>query len=139
MILLSDEANRIKKGGQELIGGLHITVNRNQFGGQVESFQANIKIPALEKVDPENKPFDCFFIRAPVVVSINDPSVEILATVKVQSKPHKNGEDKGFELGDELVVAIQQKHLLATSFHPELTKDHRWHQYFAHLIRTQSA
>jgi 5'-phosphate synthase pdxT subunit len=69
LILLAESANRTKKGGQELIGGLDVRVNRNHFGRQTESFQANLNLPFLEssKDTSKNDPYRCVFIRAPVV------------------------------------------------------------------------
>jgi len=75
LILLAESANRTKKGGQELIGGLDIRVNRNHFGRQVESFEANLDLPFLSSVNDGklatlNAPFKAIFIRAPVVEKI---------------------------------------------------------------------
>jgi len=75
LILLAEAANRTKKGGQELIGGLDVRVNRNHFGRQVESFETDIKLPFLESIasnpSSENEtPFKGVFIRAPVVEKI---------------------------------------------------------------------
>ncbi|TVY48877.1 putative pyridoxal 5'-phosphate synthase subunit [Lachnellula occidentalis] len=74
LILLAEAANQTKKGGQELIGGLDVRVNRNHFGRQVESFQANLDLPFLQKAETEGeaadtsqKPFRAIFIRAPIV------------------------------------------------------------------------
>lgn len=69
MILLAEAANRTKKGGQELIGGLDVRVNRNYFGRQVESFEQNLNLSFLdsEAAIDQNKPFRGVFIRAPVV------------------------------------------------------------------------
>lgn len=68
LILLAESANRTKKGGQELIGGLDIRVNRNYFGRQTESFERDLHLPFLEhEVGRENGPFKGIFIRAPVV------------------------------------------------------------------------
>ncbi|PYH45859.1 pyridoxal 5'-phosphate synthase subunit PdxT [Aspergillus saccharolyticus JOP 1030-1] len=64
LILLAESANRTKKGGQELIGGLDVRVNRNHFGRQTESFQAPLDLPFL---GPDEPPFPAVFIRAPVV------------------------------------------------------------------------
>jgi 5'-phosphate synthase pdxT subunit len=72
--LLAESANRTKKGGQELIGGLDVRVNRNHFGRQIESFQAKLDLPFLRQIaaDPNavEKPFDAIFIRAPIVEKI---------------------------------------------------------------------
>ncbi|KAF2469369.1 SNO glutamine amidotransferase [Lindgomyces ingoldianus] len=72
LILLAESANRTKKGGQDLIGGLDVRVNRNHFGRQVESFQTNLSLPFLGDSlgKRANQPFRCVFIRAPVVEKI---------------------------------------------------------------------
>lgn len=72
LILLAESANRTKKGGQELIGGIDVRVNRNHFGRQTESFQAPIDLPFLQDgtTIPESLPFNGVFIRAPVVEKI---------------------------------------------------------------------
>ena len=72
LILLAESATRTKKGGQELIGGLDVRVNRNHFGRQVESFEADLDLPFLVtgNEDDERKPFKGIFIRAPVVETI---------------------------------------------------------------------
>lgn len=72
MILLAESANRTKKGGQELIGGLDVRVNRNHFGRQTESFQADLNLDFLQKAgneefDSSRLPFKAIFIRAPIV------------------------------------------------------------------------
>ena len=74
MILLAESANRTKRGGQELIGGLDVRVNRNHFGRQVESFVADLNLPFLQEIGNEshtaNSPFQGIFIRAPIVEKI---------------------------------------------------------------------
>lgn len=73
LILLAESANRTKKGGQELIGGLDVRVNRNHFGRQTESFQANLQLPFLSAANSDSgaaQPYRCVFIRAPVVEKI---------------------------------------------------------------------
>ncbi|KAI0994636.1 hypothetical protein K3495_g13544 [Podosphaera aphanis] len=75
LILLAEEANRTKKGGQELIGGLDVRVNRNHFGRQIESFEADLNLPFLRRTSSEDlatqeTPFRAIFIRAPVVECI---------------------------------------------------------------------
>jgi 5'-phosphate synthase pdxT subunit len=72
LILLAESANRTKKGGQDLIGGLDVRVNRNHFGRQQESFQANLNLPFLGSTETTSKeqPYRCVFIRAPVVEKI---------------------------------------------------------------------
>lgn len=65
--MLAEAANRTKKGGQELIGGLDVRVNRNHFGRQVESFETNLNLPFIQREEQANDPFKAIFIRAPVV------------------------------------------------------------------------
>ncbi len=121
LILLADRAVRQKKGGQPLIGGLDITVDRNYFGRQVDSFEADLDVPALAQVaqpqDPDG-PFHAIFIRAPAVVQVG-PQVQVLARLP------QNGP----------IVAVRQGHLLGTAFHPELSDDLRFHRYFLHMCQ----
>ena len=72
MILLAESANRIKKGGQDLIGGLDVRVNRNYYGRQTESFEADLTLPFLHmnNVADGKEPFNGVFIRAPIVEKI---------------------------------------------------------------------
>jgi len=75
LILLAEAANKTKKGGQDLIGGLDVRVNRNHFGRQVESFQQNLELPFLGSTPDKSasSPFRCVFIRAPVVEKVLPP------------------------------------------------------------------
>ncbi len=120
LILLADRAARQKKGGQPLIGGLDITVDRNYFGRQVDSFEADLDVPALAEVarpeDPSSA-FHAIFIRAPAVVEMG-PGVQALARLPE----------------DGPIVAVRQGHLLGTAFHPELSDDLRFHRYFVSMI-----
>lgn len=117
MILLAERAQSQKQGGQPLIGGLDITVDRNYFGRQVDSFETDLAIPALGEPDI---PFHAVFIRAPAVVSVG-PAVEVLA-----------------RLPDGVIVAVRQGRLLATAFHPELSDDLRFHRLFAGIVAQAS-
>ncbi|KAI9837833.1 MAG: hypothetical protein M1819_006767 [Sarea resinae] len=95
LILLAESANRTKKGGQELIGGLDVRVNRNHFGRQVESFEANLDLPFLASADgkdfdTERVPFKSVFIRAPIVEKI---------------LPHREGVQAEEEVKNGTVVA----------------------------------
>jgi len=103
MILLARDIGR----DQPLLGLMDITVSRNAFGRQVDSFETDLHVPAL---GPE--PFHAVFIRAPLVTRVGE-GVEVLARL----------EDGG-------IVAARQGHWLATAFHPELTGDSRFHRYF---------
>jgi len=105
MILLADEILDAKV-GQKTFGGLNITVRRNAFGRQVDSFESDISFK-----DGSSDLMRAVFIRAPWVEKVG-ADVEVLATV------------------DTHPVAVRSKTLLATSFHPELTGDHRIHRYF---------
>jgi len=91
-------------------------VERNAFGRQVESFEIDLEVPALKKVDPGNHPYHAIFIRAPLIESVLGEA-QSLAT-----------------LPDGRIVAAQEGHWLATSFHPELTGDDRFHRYFLTLV-----
>ena len=114
MILLADTILD-GRADQQPIGGIDMVVRRNAFGRQVDSFEADVDFPAL---GPE--PIRAVFIRAPWVESVG-PSVEVLATVPSA-------------VGDR-ICAVRSGSLLATSFHPELTPDHRVHALFADMVR----
>jgi len=110
MIMLAD---RIVDGtvGQETIGGLDITVRRNAFGRQVDSFEEDLTLAGLDA------PVHAVFIRAPWVEEVG-PDVEVLATAAGHP------------------VAVRQGHLLATSFHPEVDDDGRIHRLFLDVVRS---
>jgi 5'-phosphate synthase pdxT subunit len=108
MILLSNHADNTKQDGQELLGGLDVDVLRNAFGHQVDSFTIPIEIPLSKE------PFLGIFIRAPVIERVGK-DVEVLVRI-----PER----------DNVIVACRQGHILATAFHPELTNDTRFHEYF---------
>jgi pyridoxal 5'-phosphate synthase pdxT subunit len=124
MIMLADRIADSRP-DQETLGGLDITVRRNAFGRQVDSFEEDLHIPRIAHVTavPEGHPvtFKAVFIRAPWVEELGD-GVEVLA--RVESGPAAGR-----------VVAIRQGNLLATSFHPEVTGDHRIHDYFTQMVR----
>lgn len=111
-ILLSKDARR----SQPLLGLMDITVERNAFGRQVASFETDLEIPALCEVEVPDRPFRAVFIRAPLIEEVGQ-GVEVLA-----------------RLPDGRQVAARQGHLLATSFHPELTGDDRFHRFFVERI-----
>lgn len=111
-ILLSRDAHRL----QPLLNLMDITVQRNAFGRQVDSFEAQLHVPALANGENgSHKAFHAIFIRAPMIESVG-PDVEVLATLPA-------GE----------IVAARQGRLLATAFHPELTADPRFHELFLQL------
>jgi 5'-phosphate synthase pdxT subunit len=110
-IFMSKDVHR----DQPLLQMMDITVERNAFGRQVDSFEVDLDVPALMEVDPNGKPFHAVFIRAPLIESVQADAC-ILA-----------------KLMDGRIVAAQQGRLLATAFHPELTEDDRFHRYFLQL------
>lgn len=110
MIMLANEILDAKA-GQQVIGGLDVTVRRNAFGRQVDSFEIDLDMPVLGA-----QPFHAVFIRAPRVERVG-PSVEILAELPGS------------------IVAIRQDRILATAFHPELTEDDRIHALFIEMTR----
>jgi 5'-phosphate synthase pdxT subunit len=116
MILLADRVVDTAP-GQQTLGGIDMTVRRNAFGRQVESFEEDLRVEALE-----GGPVRAVFIRAPWVEEVGD-GVEVLARVEAGPATGR-------------VVAVRQDHLLATSFHPEITGDHRVHRFFVdELVR----
>lgn len=127
MILLAERATHQKEGGQPLLGGLDVTVDRNFFGRQVHSFVGDLDVPALG-----GEPFPVIFIRAPAITDVA-PGVNVLARL-----PLNNGQTTQPER-DDVIVAVQQGPLLATAFHPELTDDNRWHDYFLQMVRETRA
>ncbi|MBN9214250.1 MAG: glutamine amidotransferase subunit PdxT [Microbacterium sp. SCN 70-200] len=110
LILLADRiANPIA--GQQSVGGLDVTVQRNAFGGQVESFETALT------VDGFDEPVHAAFIRAPLVTEVG-PRAQALAA-----------------LPDGGVVAVRQGNLLGTAFHPEVAGETRFHELFLDLVR----
>lgn len=102
--------------GQQSFGGLDVAVRRNAFGGQTESFEADLDVPVLG--DP---PMHAVFIRAPVVTELGD---EARALARLE---------------DGTVVAVEQGNLLGTSFHPEMTADYRFHRYFLDKVAARAS
>jgi 5'-phosphate synthase pdxT subunit len=114
MILLATDVGA----DQPLLALMDITVNRNAFGRQVDSFETDVMVPALDTVSEDverGKPFRAIFIRAPHIQSMSKGVKEIC------------------RLPNGPVVAARQANLLATAFHPELGDDTRFHRYFLAL------
>ncbi len=97
---------------QPLLGTMDIVVERNAFGRQVDSFEADLQIKGIGEA-----PFHGVFIRAPVVRSVG-PDVDVLAA-----------------MDDGRIVAVRQGIMLASAFHPELTDDDRMHRFFLKIVR----
>ena len=114
MIMLADQVLDARP-DQETVGGLGVVVRRNAFGRQVDSFEMDVHVPALGDAS-----FHAVFIRAPWVESVGQDA-EVLAEIS-----------DGARAGT--IVAVRQGGLLATSFHPELTDDVRWHRYFVDMV-----
>lgn len=111
LIMLSDTVLDAIE-GQQSIGGLDIVVRRNAFGSQLDSFETELDVPVLGE-----PPVHAVFIRAPVVESIGEAVTALAA------------------LDDGRIVAVEQGALLGTSFHPEMTGDTRFHEYFIRKVR----
>lgn len=100
---------------QPLLKLMDITIARNAFGRQVDSFEIDLRVPALAEAGFSPEPYHAIFIRAPQIESVQGEA-QALA-----------------RLPDDRIVAARQGRLLATSFHPELTRDDRFHRYFLQL------
>jgi pyridoxal 5'-phosphate synthase pdxT subunit len=111
LILLARETDNALE-GQPLLASMDIRVRRNAFGSQRESFETDLSVPVLGEA-----PFHAFFIRGPSIVSVG-PAVEKLAT-----------------LDDGTIVAVREGTLLGTAFHPEVSEDPRFHQYFLRIVQ----
>jgi 5'-phosphate synthase pdxT subunit len=98
--------------GQQTLGGLDVEVRRNAFGSQLDSFETDLDIPAVGA-----EPMHAVFIRAPIVERLGERATPLA------------------QLGDGRVVAVEQGNLLGTSFHPEMTGDTRFHEYFLGKVR----
>jgi len=117
MILLSRETDNALA-GQPLLASINMRTRRNAFGAQRESFETMLNVPAI---GPE--PYHAVFIRGPVVEEVGE-GVEVLARIDA---PEPN------------IVAVRQNRLLATAFHPEVTGDLRFHEYFLGMVRDARA
>jgi len=115
MILLADRLEGAPP-GQTTLGGLDITVRRNAFGRQVDSFETDLDVAGID-----GEPVHAVFIRAPWVEDVGS-GAQVLAAV-----------GEGAAAGR--IVAVRQGGLLATSFHPEVTGDHRVHRLFVQIVR----
>jgi pyridoxal 5'-phosphate synthase pdxT subunit len=111
LILLARETDNALA-GQPLLASMDIRVRRNAFGSQRESFETDLSVPVLGEA-----PFHAFFIRGPSIESVG-PTVEKLAT-----------------LDDGTIVAVREGTLLGTAFHPEVSEDPRFHQYFLRIVQ----
>ena len=138
MILLADEitdpAKDLAGNPQQTFGGLDITVRRNAFGRQRESFETDLDFKGLDFSATENgvAPVHAVFIRGPWVERVGD-GVEILAEVEPSKASHPEA-----LAGTARIVAVRSGKLLATSFHPEVTGEKRVHELFIRMIRGEA-
>jgi len=131
-ILLAQAVENPKQGGQELLGGMTLTIARNGWGSQLDSFEAPLTVEGLQ--NSENT-FTGIFIRAPVIKILNSspdhPPIRVIARLPLGVVPKS---ELVTPLDDEedprRIVAVQQGNHLLTTFHPELTKDGRFHEFF---------
>lgn len=114
MIMLADDVLDARA-DQVTVGGIAMVVRRNAFGRQVDSFETEVEVDGLQA------PFPAVFIRAPWVESVG-AEVDVLARVTTPGGP-------------DTIVAVRQGPLVATSFHPELTGDPRFHEMFVQIVR----
>ncbi|KAJ4467876.1 PdxT/SNO family [Lentinula aciculospora] len=130
-ILLSQSVVGAKKGGQELLGGMSIKIARNGWGSQIESFEVPLE---LNGVKEPTRPFQAFFIRAPVVLELSslpdESPITVVARIPLNLLPPSLIEENMTEDDPRTIVALRQGRHLLTTFHPELTEDDRFHEYF---------
>lgn len=112
-IFISKDAHR----DQPLLSLMDITVERNAFGRQIASFEVDLDVPFMKQAGIDDQPYHAVFIRAPLISAVYGRAEKLMA------------------LPDGRVVAARQGHLLATSFHPELTRDDRFHRYFVEMAK----
>jgi pyridoxal 5'-phosphate synthase pdxT subunit len=110
-IFISKDARR----QQPLLGLMDISVARNAFGRQVDSFEVDLNVPTLKQVDTSDRPYHAVFIRAPLIEAVHGDA-QIIS-----------------QLEGGRIVAVRQNRWLATSFHPELTDDDRFHRLFIQM------
>ncbi|KAG0254408.1 hypothetical protein BG011_005786 [Mortierella polycephala] len=125
LILLSETitSGGTLKGDQKLLGGLGISIKRNAFGTQKESFEAGLHVEGLEDAA---RLFPGVFIRAPAIDQILKPDeVQVVAKLERDYGTTPKG----------TIVAVKQGHLLGSAFHPELTRDNRMHLYFVKMAQ----
>jgi len=140
ILLANGGVEGVKKGGQEVLGGMDVKVERNGWGSQLESFETDLHISGIRD---EDILFRGIFIRAPVILSLKplaDESVTILSRIPVSDLPashvYSRSEQQGSatelvrEDDPRLIVALCQGRRMMTTFHPELTLDDRVVEYF---------
>eukprot|EP01098_Paradermamoeba_levis_P012986 TRINITY_DN5814_c0_g1_i2.p1 TRINITY_DN5814_c0_g1~~TRINITY_DN5814_c0_g1_i2.p1 ORF type:complete len:236 (-),score=77.06 TRINITY_DN5814_c0_g1_i2:231-938(-) len=145
-IMLANSVTGQKIGGQGLIGGMDISVHRNYFGRQLNSFESSVSLslPSFDVAGGKKElSFPGIFIRAPAILSVGTEvegeakgkkeDVKILGVLPVPSNVSSSPSPSA--LTDKVIVAAQQGKKIATVFHPELTSDLSLHLYFVELIK----
>lgn len=129
---IADPARDLAGNPQQTLGGLDITVRRNAFGRQVDSFETALDFRGLAPAGQAETPLHAVFIRAPWVERVGS-GVEVLATVALPQDP------QNARIEPEVrAVAVRSQHLLATSFHPEVTGERRIHELFIRMIKGEA-
>lgn len=132
LILLARETDNAAR-EQPLLAAMDIRVRRNAFGTQRESFETELAIPALG-----GQPYHAVFIRAPLIEEVG-AGVEVLARLEApedaRDAPDRERRGKLAEKVGDKIVAVRQRNLLGTAFHPEVTEDLRFHEYFLGIVR----
>jgi len=139
LILLANNIEGQKRGGQFHLGGVDVTVSRNYFGRQINSFEALVSVPVgvpSAVSDSEGEvltEYHGVFIRAPAILSCDREDVRPIATIQYASRHGDNQSD------ESVIVGVEQGRIMALAFHPELTDDARWHEYFIERILADTA
>ncbi|TMW63862.1 hypothetical protein Poli38472_002803 [Pythium oligandrum] len=122
MIMLAQSAKHAESGGQTLIGGMDVQVSRNFFGSQVRSFEMKVDGPP----GFNSEPYNAVFIRAPAIISVGE-TIQVLS--RIDCAQPADGSDP-----TDVIIAAEKDNILVSAFHPELTDDTRWHQYFVERV-----
>lgn len=117
LILLSNHVENAKQGGQDTLKTLPISVLRNRFGAQTESFYSRIYTENMNSVYGEDSQPTGVFIRAPIITNVDE---EACVLARLENKE---------------IVAVKYRNILGCAFHPELTKDISWHLYFVDMVK----
>ncbi len=141
---IADPARDLDGNPQQTLGGLDITVRRNAFGRQVDSFETELEFQGLAPEGGAETPLHAVFIRAPWVERVG-VGVQVLATVRAPGtlapaapNPGQTGGQTARIDPEVRAVAVRSQHLLATSFHPEVTGERRIHELFIRMIRGEA-
>eukprot|EP00835_Amoeboradix_gromovi_P001296 NODE_56_length_25944_cov_0.235287.p10 type:complete len:229 gc:universal NODE_56_length_25944_cov_0.235287:6394-5708(-) len=135
MILLAKQVDHQKKQGQSTLMCMDIAVDRNFFGSQIASF--GLHMEAKLHINESPKPFFAYFIRAPIVEKILSAEVHVISQLSKEVVESYRKFDGHILKENSCVIAVQQKHWLATAFHPELSNCTLWHSHFIEMVRNK--